>query len=517
MTAGSQHACGLRTDNRLICWGANHVGQADAPDGEFTAVTAGSQHACAVTADSGAIVCWGGARSHTSPPNGPFRAVSAGDEHTCGLRTDNSIVCWGVAHVDPPTGVGSPSPGPGQPDPSRCRPYGTSDASAGFPLPPWALRSTGTLRVAVVFVDFPDTVAVHSTRREAELGLPFMKEYVESASYGMLNIEFEPLEGWLRAEHGRAHYMSSGTDALLDDKITDEALRLSDPLLDFSDVAMLMVVMPSSHFHGGTFTARTIETQEGATLTARANFVATPEPRGPTDWGTVAAHEFLHGLGLIDLYLSANRVHVRPGPPAGSAWIQAEFGLMVLRGHFLAREQDPRLAHEWVYPDGYRSTSYRHSLEAIEMLAWSRWQLSWLDEPQVRCVSGGEATIALAAVADPGEGIAMAAVPLSAHEIIVVESRRKIGHDAGQQHIAANGVRTTFSALAAEGVLIYTVDARLAPGHGPIRAAGDSGDGIVDDYPTLQPGQTVNVRGYTIAVLADDGDTHTVRISKVED
>ena len=514
VTAGAQHTCGLRTDNTIACWGANHVGQVDAPDGEFTAVTAGSQHACGLRTD-GAVECWGGARSDTSPPNGPFRAVSAGDEHTCGLRADNSIACWGARHVDPPIGVGAPAPGPGQPDPSRCRPYGVLGVTtAGFPLPRWAAPSTGTLRVAVVFVDFPDAAASHSTHREAELGLPYVEQYLEAASYGRFDVEFEPLHRWLRAVHPHAHYLSPGvlSGARIARAINDEAVRLADPLFDFSDYDALMVVMPSSRFGGGNAGGR-VETQEGTVVVTRINtFVH--EPQEPYRWGSTGAHELAHNLGLLDLY-PYDDAPERPDAPGGMHWVEAEFGLMRLHAFFVASEYDERLAHEWIQPSGRRYIRHRFYLDAAEMLAWSRWQLGWLDETQIRCVTGGVETVALAAAAEPGDGIAMAAVPLGAHEVIVVESRRKIGHDAGQPYVAPSGVRTTFPALAAEGVLVYTVDASLGSGKLPIRVAQDSGDITVDDYPVLQPGQSVTVRGYMITVISDDGDTHTVTISKV--
>ena len=514
VTAGAQHTCGLRTDNTIACWGANHVGQVDAPDGEFTAVTAGSQHACGLRTD-GAVECWGGARSDTSPPNGPFRAVSAGDEHTCGLRADNSIACWGARHVDPPIGVGAPAPGPGQPDPSRCRPYGVLGVTtAGFPLPRWAAPSTGTLRVAVVFVDFPDAAASHSTHREAELGLPYVEQYLEAASYGRFDVEFEPLHRWLRAVHPHAHYLSPGvlSGARIARAINDEAVRLADPLFDFSDYDALMVVMPSSRFGGGNAGGR-VETQEGTVVVTRINTVV-HEPQEPYRWGSTGAHELAHNLGLLDLY-PYDDAPERPDAPGGMHWVEAEFGLMQLHAFFVASEYDERLAHEWIQPSGRRYIRHRFHLDAAEMLAWSRWQLGWLDETQIRCVTGGVETVALAAAAEPGDGIAMAAVPLGAHEVIVVESRRKIGHDAGQPYVAPSGVRTTFPALAAEGVLVYTVDASLGSGKLPMRVAQDSGDITVDDYPVLQPGQSVTVRGYMITVISDDGDTHTVTISKV--
>ena len=40
VTAGGAHTCGLRTDNTTTCWGRNSDGQADAPDGQYSARSA---------------------------------------------------------------------------------------------------------------------------------------------------------------------------------------------------------------------------------------------------------------------------------------------------------------------------------------------------------------------------------------------------------------------------------------------------------------------------------------------
>ena len=41
VTVGWAHACGLRTDGTVDCWGYNDEGQAEAPGGEFSAIAAG--------------------------------------------------------------------------------------------------------------------------------------------------------------------------------------------------------------------------------------------------------------------------------------------------------------------------------------------------------------------------------------------------------------------------------------------------------------------------------------------
>ena len=503
VTAGDVHSCGLRTDGTVNCW-SDFSQQAAAPGGEFIAIAAGYWHTCGIRTDS-TVACWGDdSRGQSTPPEGAFSAVAAGYSHSCGARPDGSVVCWGAKTAGRPIGVRIAF-GRGHPDPGRCRPYGVRGVTtAGFPRPYWTARPSGPVRVAALFMDFPDAPASHSTRQEAALGLPFMEEYAESASYGRLDVQITPLHRWLRAQHGHAHYATGGIDA--------EAARLADPEFDFSEFDVVMTVMPSTHFSGGAAFGF-VRTEEGTIrLTTRINFLPLPEPRQPYEWGTVAAHEFLHVFGLVDLYPSDGDVHRQPAAPSGEAWMEARFGVMTLRGYFLARERDSRVAEVWHFPGGLSFTEYGRTLDAREALAWSRWQLGWLDDGQVQCVTEPQATVALSPVADPGDGIAMAAIPLTAHEAIVVESRRKIDHDLGVDYVD-DGVRVELPGLATEGVLVYTVDASLPAGLLPIKLAGDTGNGRVDDYPTLTAGQSVTVRGYTITVTADDGDAHIVTIT----
>ena len=109
-------------------------------------------------------------------------------------------------------------------------------------------------------------------------------------------------------------------------------------------------------------------------------------------------------------------------------------------------------------------------------------------------------------IASPGNGLAMVAIPISDSEVIVIESRRKLGYD----------VR-----LAAEGVLVYTVNASIAIGQLPIRVAGkmthpqaEDRPQLIDDYPLLGQGQSVTVRGYTITVDTATYNTDTILIKK---
>ena len=377
--------------------------------------------------------------------------MTAGDEHTCGLRTDGTIVCWGHETVARPPGVRSPY-AHDRPDPAACRVFGTpSFVSAGFPRYRSAAPATGTVRVAVLFMDFPDAIASYSTRDEIGEGLRYAGRYLEEASYGALNLEFMPLHRWLRSEHEHTHYLVKNEMRNFD----SEAARLADPDVDFSQYDILMTVLPGNHFGGATATG-SVNTAEGAVApTVRINtflpglYLEVPEASTPSagagtaaqatepgDWGWVAAHELLHALGLADLYRIDGALDLIEEPP-GKLRFEAEFGIMGLSSYFLLDDDDPRMHTYFRGNDG-------------EALAWSRWQLGWLNADQIHCVTE-DATVALRPVArNPGSGTAMAAVPLTANEVIVIESRRSIGRDIAR--------------LLEEGVLVYTVNASVQTG-----------------------------------------------------
>ena len=194
------------------------------------------------------------------------------------------------------------------------------------------------------------------------------------------------------------------------------------------------------------------------------------EPVELQDWGTVAAHELLHNLGLLDMYPYDASVHERPEASSGREWVGVGWGRMGLASWYLAPEEDPLRRVRWRHANGSTSVTYETRPSPYEMLAWSRWQLDWLHERQVRCVTEGSATVTLAPVARTGGAVAMAAVPLNRHEVIVIESRRSIGYDKPDDggHDDPGGWRAQFPNLTEEGVLVYTVNTLIGSGRLPI-------------------------------------------------
>jgi len=116
-TDGS-HACAVRRDGRVVCWGSNGKGQLGVGDldthkdpvnvpgiADAVEVSVGNGFSCA-RQRTGAVFCWGRRLGLRDPQGDPLRprkvpgvegavSLSSGGLQTCVARTDGSVVCWG--------------------------------------------------------------------------------------------------------------------------------------------------------------------------------------------------------------------------------------------------------------------------------------------------------------------------------------------------------------------------------------------------------------------------------------
>jgi hypothetical protein len=92
VATGSTHACGVRSDGQIVCWGSDTDGSLSPPPGPFSAVAAGLVHTCGVHADTGAIECWG--RTTRAPPSGAFTALAAAWNYNVAIAADGTLAVW---------------------------------------------------------------------------------------------------------------------------------------------------------------------------------------------------------------------------------------------------------------------------------------------------------------------------------------------------------------------------------------------------------------------------------------
>jgi hypothetical protein len=140
--ASQDHACGIKTDDTVTCWGTENNGWnriASVPVGvKFKRIATGYYSACGIRADD-TPVCWGlnsytsipaGVTTakdvamanssycfinqadaigcqNTSPPSGTFKRISAAYStgHFCGIKSDDTVACWGGLTYTGPVGL----------------------------------------------------------------------------------------------------------------------------------------------------------------------------------------------------------------------------------------------------------------------------------------------------------------------------------------------------------------------------------------------------------------------------
>ncbi len=120
---GFEHACAVRSDGKVLCWGLNSSGQVGNGSNSPTAVTTpqivanlpaaiavapGNMHTCALTA-AGSVYCWGTSNFGQAgvvagsiivvpflvPQLNDAVAISARGNFTCALKANSTVACWG--------------------------------------------------------------------------------------------------------------------------------------------------------------------------------------------------------------------------------------------------------------------------------------------------------------------------------------------------------------------------------------------------------------------------------------
>ncbi len=117
------HACAIKTNGDVTCWGAGSSGQLGNGQSNsyevnptltsngngFASIASGNSNTCAIKAANGPLFCWGynsngslgnGTNLSSNVPvavniAGSLTAIASGAQHSCALKADGSIMCWG--------------------------------------------------------------------------------------------------------------------------------------------------------------------------------------------------------------------------------------------------------------------------------------------------------------------------------------------------------------------------------------------------------------------------------------
>ena len=335
--------------------------------------------------------------------------------------------------------------------------------SLGFPRLSERLKSTGTVRIGVVFVDFPDAAATRSTQSVYSLISPEAERRFAAMSYGRATFELVPLQRWLRMSRASTAYSMSRTNTTFSthrDFIT-EALNLSVGSLSVSDLdGFLVLANPdaAAFDFGPAFTPNDV--YWAATAAGRTWMNGATSGTDLLNFGSAwFNHEFGHAMGLVDLYAFSGAANRFVG----------HFSLMGLI-----------------------------SGGAPEFFGWERWSLGWLSDSEIACLTSGSATINLEPIARTG-GTKIAVVKLGPSRALVVESRRRTGYDTG---------------LTKEGVVAYVVDTSVRSGEGVIRVLPINDADVTKMSVALGAGESLTYEGARVSV-SYSGPSHDQVIIRV--
>jgi M6 family metalloprotease-like protein len=389
-----------------------------------------------------------------------------GGAHRVGLLSTSGST--GITEPSPDTTTPTPSVSPppqaavaGLLPISECK-LGPSGSdwyfSAGFPIDNYSdVLTTGSLRVAVIYVEFPDAARRSSVSELHNKIEDHVSQIYSEMSYGKLSIDLVPSSDWIMMDKPSRKYNILQEDANNQSVIdyVSEAVTKADPGIDFSGIDAVAV-----------FATELADGVAGDFQLTLQNRIKTSEGKGVIstivtggDWWQelldpmILAHEIGHVLGLQDLY-------------NGDAGDTFEDG------------------HKFVGNFDFMGYGWSEST-APSILGWDRWRLGWIPDAQVVCARPSEGTEVNINALQMGTGAILTVLPLSQTRAIVIESRRPIGWDKN---------------IVEQGALVYLVDTSVNTTEGPIQILADSfGEGF--NAAPLSAGEYVDALTYTITSL----------------
>jgi M6 family metalloprotease-like protein len=331
------------------------------------------------------------------------------------------------------------------------------DVGIGFPKIANRMRSIGTVKVRVVFVDFSDAPASKTTQHVFGILSPVGENYFNAVSYGKLKIDFLPEHKWSRMSKLSSQYGWDNLTFALHKQYIQEAITLADPNVDFSTTdAIIVIANPdASKLRNGP--ALTAYPGQGIKADGKEFLNSATSGYDLNVWGGVwFNHEFGHNMTLVDLYAYQGNAHRFVG----------EFSIM---GLISGAGQD--------------------------LFAWEKWILGWLSDDQIVCVN--KTNSALLTPLETSGGIKMLTIPINKTSAIVIESRRKIGYD---------------SRITKEGPLVYVVDTNIASGTGTIKVLPIDENDFRKLSAPMSVGQEIKYLNYSIKCVSSDLNGDLVEI-----
>lgn len=355
--------------------------------------------------------------------------------------------------------------------------------ATGFPRVSTLAQKTGTVKWALVPIDFTDIPGDPNFRSRVNKQMALLSEWFSSVSEGKFKIEWVVADKWTTLPGKSTDYKIPFSDspdrspAIAD--FWKKAIAETDKNFDYSNVQTVNFILPLNQkvvtetLQGFPWeqAVKNYTSQEGKVSSFSIPGVFMNQ--GNRQYWSYWAHEFGHAMGI---------------PHVGSSRIANPYLSLDLMGS----------------QDGYTR----------ELSGWLRFVAGWLDDEKVYCKESKDLStveLTLAPLSSKNSGLKMAVVPVSATKAVVIESRRE----------------TKFSCkmpTKKNGILVYLYDATLSHGENfliPIPPKGRPSEGSLNcevnrfPDPILRKGDKVRIEGVAIEVL-ESLNFDRIRISRFD-
>lgn len=341
--------------------------------------------------------------------------------------------------------------------------------SNGFPKFAQRIPSSGTVRVLMLPVDFPDVVASGSPATDM---LPITRALTDvfgNLSGGALTFEFSTLPGYLRVSRSAESWGMGSYGGGRGDTYVADIVRELDPQVNFSSADVVVVMAPPTIRANQVAYSPAMPYPASAPLVTSERSIFSATMTGADAWRDpmTIVHEFGHLIGLTDLY------NMYPNDEA-------------------------RTTHHYVGKWDFMGYAWTKG-----MFGWQRFLQGWLEDSEVLCAnSSGEFVAALAPLGSTSKSPELLLLRGASRKLVGLEVRRPGAMD---EFVTENN----------QGVLVYTIDPSGATGSGPLRVQGIELDRATYlSTAPLRVGQSLTVDGWRIVVTASQSSGTSVQVTR---
>ena len=351
---------------------------------------------------------------------------------------------------------------------------------SGFPgISPLTQRN-GTLKWALIPIDFPDLAGEKNFRSRVDEQMKLLSEWYSTVSEGKLKIEWVVLDKWVTVPGKSTDYVTPLSANLNsssnNEKLFKDALKSADPFFDFTNVKTINFLLPE------------------------AQTVVTESIQGfPWDKALQGA---ITNEGSISSFSMAGAIFFKPDREIWSYWAH-EFGHAIAIPHVGAsRNSSPFQVMDIMGNEGGITR---------ELSGWLRFVAGWMSNEKIFCKTKDnlkQTNLTLVPLSSEKDGVKMAVIPVSDTKAVVIESRRSSKFSCKNPIIG-------------DGVLVYTYDGNFTHGEEFLKPIFPSERPVLRSTCLTPPsadlilhkGDKVTVDGITIEVLTH-GNYNNIIVTK---